>query len=76
MKTQVLIDKAKTFMKQTWLDCYLAKFKFYRMAKGCIWYLHEFTIHAEQLTFSKGNKFWARYETINKYSEVIEQEIW
>ena len=63
-------------MKQTWLDCYLAKFKWYRRLKGGVWYLHEFTIDAEQLTFPRGNKFWARYGTINRYSIVIEQEIY
>ena len=61
-------------MKQTWLDCYLGKFKLYRRLKGGSWFLHEFTIDAEQITFRKGNRFWARYGELNRYTKVIKQE--
>lgn len=62
--------------KQTWLDVYLGRYKWYRKLKGGKWYLHQFTIHAEELTFSKGDTFWARYGKLNRYTNVIEQEQW
>lgn len=57
--------------KMTWIDVYLSKFKWYRKLKGGVWFKHEFTKEAEQLTFPKGGVFWAKYGKINKYSNVI-----
>ena len=63
-------------MKQTWLDVYLGKFKWYRKLKGGKWYLHQFTKDAEQLTFTEGKTWWARYGNLNRYSKVINEEEW
>ena len=61
-------------MKQTWLDVYLGKYKWYRKIKGGYWYKNQFTKHAIELTFDEGGTWWARYGEINRYSIVIEQE--
>lgn len=61
-------------MKQTWLDVYLGKYKWYRKIRGGAWFKHRFTNDAEQLTFTEGETWWARYGLINRYSTVIEQE--
>ena len=56
------------------LDNYLSKFKWYRKVKGGVWYKHEFTSDAEELTFTKGSTFFTRYPAINRYSKVISFE--
>ena len=57
--------------KQTWIDVYLGKYKWYRrLRKGC-WYKHQFTKYAQELTFLPGRTWWARYGEINRYSIVI-----
>jgi hypothetical protein len=61
-------------MKQTWLDVYLGRYKWYRKLRGGKWYLHQFTVDAEQLTFEAGKCWWARYATQNKYSIVVGEE--
>ena len=62
-------------MKQTWLDDYFGKFKWYRKVRKGTWYKHQFTINAEELTFPQGNTWRARYGKINRYSNVIETEV-
>lgn len=61
-------------MKQTWIDVYLSHFKWFRKLKKGTWYKHEFTKDAEELSFPKGQTWWARYGKINRYSEVIKIE--
>jgi hypothetical protein len=57
--------------KQTWIDVYLGKYKWYRrLRKGC-WYKHQFTKDAQELSFLPGKTWWARYREINRYSIVI-----
>lgn len=63
------------FMKQTWLDVYLGKFKWYRKLRKGTWYKHQFTKDAEELTFPQGNTWWARYGKINRYSDVVATEV-
>ncbi len=62
--------------KQTWLDVYLGKYKWYRKIRGGYWYKHQFTKDAIELTFDEGGTWWARYGELNRYSIVIEQEIY
>ena len=62
--------------KQTWLDFYLGKYKWYRKKRGGYWYKHQFTKDASELTFTEGVTWWAKYGEINRYSIVIEQEIY
>ena len=55
----------------------LRRFKFYRRLQGGIWYLHQFTGNAGYRCSSWiGSTFWAKYDKINKYSRVIEIEIY
>ena len=54
----------------------MKRFKWFRKLKGGIWYKHEFTKDAEELTFPQGMTWWARYGEINRYSKVIKIEIY
>ena len=62
-------------MKQTWLDTYFGGFKWYRKLRKGTWYKHQFTKDAEELTFLQGDTWWARYDKINRYSDVIATEV-
>ena len=64
------------FMKQTWLDVYFGKFKLYRKMRKGTWCKHQFTKDAEELTFPQGDTWWVRYGKINRYSDVIETEVY
>jgi hypothetical protein len=63
-------------MKQTWLDVYLGKFLWYRKITGGTWYNHRFTKDAIELTFTEGDTWWAKYDKINRYSDVINIELY
>lgn len=54
----------------------MKRFKWFRKLKGGIWYKHEFTKDAEELTFPQGMTWWAGYGEINRYSKVIKIEIY
>ena len=69
------VSKSFIFMEQTWLDVYFGRFKWYRKMKKGIWYKHQFTKDAEELTFPQGDAWWARYVKINRYSDVITTEV-
>lgn len=60
-------------MKQTWLDVYLGKYKWYRKLRGGKWYKHENTYQLPGLFI---RHWWARYGNINRYSKVINEEQW
>jgi hypothetical protein len=62
--------------KQNWIDNYLGIFSWYRKLRKGYWYKHQFTKDAQELTFQQGKTWWARYGEINRYSIVIEQEIY
>ena len=57
-----------------WLDVYLGKYKWYRKIRKGIWYKHQFTKDAEQITLPYLGTFWAKYGKINRYSNIIEIE--
>jgi len=61
--------------KQTWIDTYLGKYKWYRKLRKGIWYKHRFTQFGHQLRFKDYSDWWARYGEVNTFSRVIEQEI-
>lgn len=64
--------KTKQLRQSTsWLDVYFGKFKLYRNYRKGIWYKHKFTKDAEELTFTQGETWWARYGKINRYSDVV-----
>ena len=52
----------------------MSSIKIIRRIKGGKWYLHIFTKHANELSFSTKQTFWARYSNINRYSKVIKTE--
>ncbi len=61
--------------KNTYItDYYLNNFKWYRKLRNVNWYKHQFTNDALQLSVTFTGTFWALYETINRYSTVIETE--
>lgn len=51
-----------------------ADFKWYRKWQGGVWYKHEFTHDAMQITLPPCSTFWARYGKINRYTDVIKTE--
>ena len=52
----------------------ISKFKLWRKFKGGIWYKHKFTRDANELSFTQGKTWWAKYGNINRYSYVIQVE--
>lgn len=59
-----------------WIDVYLGRFKWYRKYTKLNWYQHEFTPDALELSLNFVGTFWALYGEINRYSKVIEIEIY
>ncbi len=49
-------------------------FKWWRKWQGGVWYKHEFTHDAMQISLPPCSSFWARYGKINRYTDVIETE--
>ena len=62
--------------KPIWLDYKLNSFKLYRKLRKCNWYQHEFTPDALELSVTFVGTFWALYGEINRYSKVIETEMY
>jgi hypothetical protein len=60
--------------KQRWIDTYLGKYKWYRKLVGGVWYKHQFTRDALQLSVTFSGSWWARYGELNRYSKVVELE--
>lgn len=58
------------------IDVYLGKYKWYRKLIGGNWYKHQFTEDALQISLTWKGTWWARYWVMNRYSIVIEQEIY
>ena len=54
----------------------MENFKWYRKWKGGTWYKHQFTKDALWLCITFTGTWWARYEKINRYSDVIKIEIY
>lgn len=63
-------------MKQTWLDVYLGKYEWYRKLRGGKWYKHQFTNDALELSITFTGNWWALYGKINRYSDVVDTEVW
>jgi len=62
--------------KPIFTDYYLNQFKWYRKFRKCNWYQHEFTPDALDLSVTFVGTFWALYDEVNRYSKVIEKEIY
>lgn len=62
--------------EQKWIDVYLGKYKWYRKLKKGHWYKHTFTNDAYQLRLNSYQDFWARYGEVNRFTVVVEQEIY
>lgn len=60
--------------KPVYLDYYLNGFRIYRKLRKGIWYKHQFTQDALELSFSFTGSWWARYGKINRYSDVVKTE--
>lgn len=63
-----------SYPEQTWLDTFFGNFVWYRSYRKGVWYQHEFTYHAAELTFQPGKRWWARYGHLNRYSRVVNTE--
>ena len=62
--------------KQTWIDTYLGKYKWYRKLRKGTWYKHSFKVRAYELKLKSYSDYWTRYGEVNQYSVVVEQEIY
>lgn len=56
------------------LDYYLSNFRFYRKLRKCIWYKHQFTNDASELSSTFIGTWWALYDKINRYSDIVKIE--
>ena len=54
----------------------MGNYKWYRKLKGGVWHQHRFTNDAYQLRLNGHNDWWARYSKINRYSNVIDTEVY
>jgi hypothetical protein len=57
-------------------DYLLNRFKWYRKWRKCTWHKHQFTSDALELSISFTGTWWALYGKINRYSDVIDTEVW
>ena len=55
---------------------YLNRFKWYRKWRKCTWYKHQFTNDALELSITFTGTWWALYGKINRYSDVVDTEVW
>ena len=62
--------------KQSSIDTHLGKYKWYRRLIGGYWYKHQFTRDVQDICVTFVGVWWARYGEINRYSMVVEQEIY
>jgi len=62
--------------KPIWADYYLNKYNWYRKRRKCTWYKHEFTEDALELSITFVGTWWALYGKTNRYSDVVETEVW
>ncbi len=62
--------------KPIWTDYHLNKYKWYRKLRKGTWYKHQFTEDALQLSINFTGEWWALYGKINRYSDVVETEVW
>jgi hypothetical protein len=67
---------ARAAKKPIWFDYYLNKFKWYRKWRKQTWYKHQFTTDALELSITFTGTWWALYGKINRYSDVIDKEVW
>lgn len=62
--------------KPIWTDYYLNGFKWYRKWRKCTWHKHQFTNDALELSITFTGTWWALYGKINRYSDVVDTEVW
>jgi len=60
--------------KQTWIDTYLGRFKWYRKLRKGTWYKRSFKVRAFELRLKSYSDYWTRYGGESSYCEVIEIE--
>ena len=69
-----LIEEEKP--KPIWSDYYLKKYRWYRKCRKQTWYKHQFTNDALELSITFTGTWWALYGKINRYSDVVDTEVW
>ena len=62
--------------KPIWSDYYLNKYRWYRKCRKQTWYKHQFTNDALELSITFTGNWWALYGKINRYSDVVDTEVW
>lgn len=67
----------KYFRRQKIVCChYLNQYKWFRSCCGGTWYKHQFSSDALEMSVNFTGTWWARYGQINRYSYVIEIEVY
>ena len=51
----------------------MKRYKFWRKFKGGVWYKHQFTRDANELSFPQGKTWWARYGKIIDILMLLKQ---
>ena len=60
--------------KQTWIDTYLANYKWYRKLRKGTWYKRRFNDIAYDLRLKSYSDYFTRYGGISSYCEVVDIE--
>ncbi len=55
-------------------DLNLSWLKIYRRLKKGTWYKHKLTNDASEICLCPGVTFWARYNKLNRYTDVVKVE--
>ena len=60
--------------KQTWIDTYLGKYKWYRKLRKGTWYKRSFKVRAYELKLKSYSDYWTRYGGKSSYCGVVDIE--
>ena len=60
--------------KQTWIDTYLGRYKWYRKLRKGTWYKRSFKVRAYELKLKSYSDYWTRYGGKSSYCEVVDIE--
>ena len=60
--------------KQTWIDTYLGRYRWYRKIRGGYWYRRTFNDNAYELRLNSYSDYWTRYGGLSNYCRVVDTE--
>ena len=74
--SKMAVSGSTLSQKPIWSDYYLSRFKWYRKWRKKTWYKHQFANDALELSITFTGTWWALYGKINRYSDVVDTEVW